>query len=451
MANYWESEIQPAGEQPEQNTTQNQLPPYDPDEAARRAQQNFAQESSSASPYAQKPLYGSPTNPPERPRKPRRHGAMVAVFAVCIVLSLCCGFFGAYAANRWFPVETAGEQEGQNSLIEAPLHTDTTSTQPVTSLSSVVDATKVSVVEITTESVTTSNFFGQYVTQGAGSGVIARADGYIITNNHVINGANNIKVTLYNGDTYDATIVGTDSKSDLAVIKIDANDLTPAVFGNSDDVKVGDYVIAIGNPLGSLGGTVTDGIVSALDREILVENQTMTLLQTSAAINPGNSGGGLFNTYGELIGIVNAKPTDSAAGSDSSIDGLGFAIPVDTVKEVVNEIINNGYVTGRPIMGLSVLEINDAQTAYQYGVDRYGVYIVSITEGLGADKAGLQVGDCIVSVNGNAVSSTSDVTTAIEEYAVGDTIEIQVIREGKMLTVDVELTENVPSENQNAG
>ncbi|MEG2083183.1 MAG: trypsin-like peptidase domain-containing protein, partial [Oscillospiraceae bacterium] len=248
---------------------------------------------------------------------------------------------------------------------------------------------------------------------------------------------------MTNGKQYDATLVGADAKTDLAVLKIDESGLTPAVMGNSNDVKVGDTVIAIGNPLGSLGGTVTDGIISALDREIQVLGQMMTLLQTNAAVNPGNSGGGLFNAYGELVGIVNAKPASDTGGA-SSIEGLGFAIPVDTVKEVAGQLIDSGYVTGRVMMGVSVLEISDQATARQYNVDRFGVYIVSITDGLGADKAGLKVGDCILSINDNVVEQTADVTKVLDEVNVGDRVAVQIIRNGKLMNFNVELSEYVP-------
>ena len=180
---------------------------------------------------------------------------------------------------------------------------DTSSVAGSTDTAKVVAAVENSVVEITTETVTTSTFFGQYVTQGAGSGVVVSADGYIVTNNHVVDGATNIKVTLANKTTYDATVVGTDEKTDIAVVKINASGLTPAVFGDSSQIVVGQDVIVIGNPLGSLGGSVTKGIVSALDRQVTIENQTMTLLQIDAAVNPGNSGGGAFDANGNLIGI----------------------------------------------------------------------------------------------------------------------------------------------------
>ncbi|MEG1650894.1 MAG: trypsin-like peptidase domain-containing protein [Oscillospiraceae bacterium] len=449
MANYWESDIQLPNQQADENNTVNPKPLYGASEPGKQAEPNRQSPYAGSSPYASQPLYGggySPTNPPEKPRRERKGGGFgVGLVAICAVLSLLCGFLGTVAGNRWFPPKEA--PGAGSSIVQAPSHELSSGSESDSSLSAVVAATKDSVVEITTESVTTSSIFGQYVTQGAGSGVIIRTDGYIVTNNHVASDASTINVTLSNGEKHVATLVGRDSKTDLAVIKIDASGLTPAVFGNTSDIKVGDAVIAIGNPLGSLGGTVTNGIISALDREILVQGQSMRLLQTSAAINPGNSGGGLFNVYGELVGIVNAKPNNSAlSGNDTSIDGLGFAIPVDTVKEVASQIIDNGYVTGRAVLGLSVLEINDPQTAQQYGVDRYGVYIVSITPNLGADKAGLKVGDCIVSVEDIVVSQTSDVTKLLDSYSVGDTVNVQLIREGKMISSKVVLSENVPTE-----
>ena len=226
------------------------------------------------------------------------------------------------------------------------------------------------------------------------------------------------------------------------MIKVEGATLQPVTFGNSDNLVVGDTAIAIGNPLGQLGGTVTNGIISALDREIELENQTMTLLQTNAAINPGNSGGGLFNDKGELIGLVVAKVAKSS--DSSSAEGLGFAIPVNVVKEVVQSIKDVGYVQGRPVLGVSVLDINSAQLAYQYGVNQYGVYIAGLTEGTYAEKSGLQVGDCIVAVEDTQVSSTTELKKILQGYKVGDTVSVIVSRKGKLATVKVKLSESVP-------
>ena len=254
----------------------------------------------------------------------------------------------------------------------------------------------------------------------------------------MVSGASQVTVRTSDGTEYPATVVGADSKTHIAVLKIEATGLTPAVVGDSDSLQVGEFTLAVGNPLGELGGTVTDGIISALDREVTVENQTMNLLQTNAAVSPGNSGGGLFNERGELIGIVNAK------SSGQNAEGLGFAIPVNTAIQVAEELINNGYVTGRPAMGVTVLSINDAQTAFQYGVNQAGVYVQSVNEGGAADKAGLQPGDRFVSIDGTAVNSTSDITGIIGEHAVGDTIEVQVVRGTQIVTANVTLEESTP-------
>lgn len=270
---------------------------------------------------------------------------------------------------------------------------------------------------------------------GAGSGVIISEDGYLITNNHVINGASTIQVRTSDGTTYDAVLVGTDSKTDVAVLKINASGLRPVTFGDSDNLNVGETAVAIGNPLGELGGTVTNGIISAKDRSITLDNQQMTLLQTNAAINPGNSGGGLFNSRGELIGMVVAK----SSGSD--VEGLGFAIPSNLVSKIAQELIANGYVTGRPALGVTVLSIENAQTAMQYGVSSLGVYITDVESGSAADKAGLQAGDRIISINNLVVESFADLSAALDNYAVGDTVEIMVSRGGSTVTVSLTLQE----------
>lgn len=308
------------------------------------------------------------------------------------------------------------------------------------SVAEVANLVSNSVVEITTESVANDMFMRQYVTEGAGSGVIISSDGYIATNNHVIEGASKIIVRLTDGKEYEAKLIGTDAQTDIAVIKLEGVTLEAVKIGDSSQLSVGDTAIAIGNPLGELGGTVTNGIISALDREIVLENQTMTLLQTNAAINPGNSGGGLFNDQGELIGLVVAK----SAGSN--IEGLGFAIPANVVKEVVNSIIDVGYVQGRPVLGVSVVNINSAQMAYQYGVSRMGVYIAGLTEGTKAEKSGLKVGDCIVAIGDTEITSTSDLTKILQNHKVGDQVKVTISRDGKLFSADVELSESKPTQ-----
>ncbi len=329
--------------------------------------------------------------------------------------------------------------ENQTIVYQSP-STITQTTNDPTTLSveaQVANAVSDSVVVITTETNVQSSFYQDYTAQAAGSGVIYSTNGYIITNNHVIEGATTIQVTLSNGETYPATLVGRDSRTDLAVIKIEKDGLTPATLGSSSNLVVGELAIAVGNPLGTLGGTVTNGIISATDREITLEDGiTRNLLQTNAEINEGNSGGGLFNSTGELIGIVVAK------SSGTNVEGIGFAIPVDDVKTVVEDIINEGYVTGRPALGVSVMSIEDYQTALSYGVDKYGVYIADIIENSAAQLAGLEVGDMIVGMNGQVVTSFDELSEIINENEVGDSVTIQIERNGQLLDIEATLQEN---------
>ena len=267
------------------------------------------------------------------------------------------------------------------------------------------------------------------------SGFIIDKDGYIITNNHVIDGASSIQVTLYNGKSYPATLVATDAQTDVAVIKIDETGLTPVSMGSMDQVSVGSLAVAIGNPLGTLSGTATDGIISALEREITIDGKSMTLIQTSASINPGNSGGGLFDQYGDLIGLVVAK----SSGSD--VEGLGFAIPVDKVESVAKSLIKNGYVEGRPAAGIQIQDLTDSSTAMQYGVSITGVYIMGVT-GDNAKKAGLQQGDMVYYIDDVKVTDSATLIKEIQKHKVGDTVTFTIVRGGDILKVDVQLEDS---------
>lgn len=281
-----------------------------------------------------------------------------------------------------------------------------------------------SVVEITT-SETLRN--GLVYESGAGSGVIVNQSGVIITNNHVVEGVTNISVRLTNGNVYEATLVATDGDSDIAILKIDPKEtLTVAVCGNSDTLVVGEEVLAIGNPLGVLGGTVTNGIVSALEREVTVEGETMTLLQHNAAISPGNSGGALFNMRGELIGIVNAKSSSTGA------EGLGFAIPINTVLEVYDDLIEFGYVKGRADHGLTI-------TTDRYYVFQGYLYIYSSRY---TDE--LQYGDRLLAIDGQTPTSIDEAYALLDQYEIGDKVEIAVARNGKQVNVSLEIREYVP-------
>lgn len=367
-------------------------------------------------------------NPTPKKKNNRLRFAAVIV-AICTIGSLVSGFLGSYIGNS-FSSSTLTTQSDGTVLYQSVSTTnvENAATEEL-SVADVAATVSDSVVEITTEVVTTNGRMGQLISEGAGSGVIISTDGYIVTNNHVIADAQTITVRLTDGNEYNAVLIGTDASTDVAVIRIEASNLQPAVMGDSSSLVVGQTAIAVGNPLGELGGTVTEGIISALDREITVDGETMSLLQTDTAINPGNSGGGLFNLYGELIGIVNAK----SSGSD--IEGLGFAIPINTAKTIIEEIISNGYVTGRVDTGLTVVDIQDTQTAMSYGVNKLGLYIAQST------SSSLQSGDIITEIDGNAVSNLSDYNSILNNYSVGDTIEITVTRSGRSMTFSLTLGE----------
>ena len=380
---------------------------------------------------ADAPVYSHDFTPEKtKPVKTRRKAGRGWLVVLCIILSLASGFGGAWTYSKFF-----GKEQVVISTVSENASTGSEVTVSGDDLTTIIARAKESVVEITTEIVKTGSFFSQSIATGAGSGVIIDSDGYIVTNYHVIEGASTVTVTTPDGTEYPAKVYGYDQENDVAVVKIDAHDLPVAVFADSSRLKVGERVFAIGNPLGSLGGTVTDGIVSALDRDITVEGQRMTLLQTSAAVNHGNSGGGLFNAKGELIGIVNAK----SSGED--VEGLGFAIPSNVVKDVITNILNNGgsIISSTPVMGITVAEIYDEDTLKEYNLSRYGVYILNVEEGYGAAKAGLKVYDCIVSVDNIAISKVDDLTSLLKTHEAGDVIKVQVIRGNRLMTFDVSL------------
>ncbi len=374
--------------------------------------------------------------------KPSRNIGIALIVVLCIVTSTAFGFGGAMLANN---LEPNSNHFGirNNSSDELKLSTTGTTLEKATggdlTIKEIVALNANSVVEIKTESVTTDSWMMQYVTQGAGSGVIISSDGYIVTNNHVIEGSNKISVTLKNGKSYEAKLTGRDDETDLAVIKINATGLTPVVYGNSNSLEVGDLAVVIGNPLGSLGGTVTAGIISALDRSITIEGKPMTLLQTDASINPGNSGGGLFNQNGELVGVVVAK----SAGSD--VEGLGFAIPVNKVKDIVQELADYGYVRGRIDTGLTFVDLTSMKNAIFYGVRNLGIYIKSVDTDL-AKSSGLQSGDMIYYIGETRITTASELTSSFDDYKVGDTVDITVVRDNEMKQLKLVLGEKTTSE-----
>lgn len=378
--------------------------------------------------------YESYGNQPSTPKSsPKRKGGKGSMFVTMALVALLAG--GVGGAGTYMAVG-AKTTQSTSTVTTAGIQTNATSPVTTGTVADVAATASSSVVEITTT--TTANgkgIFGQTIentSEGAGSGVIISEDGYIVTNNHVVEGAGTVKVRLTDGKEYDAEVVGVDSQTDLAVLKINASGLNAATFGDSNSLVVGQEVVAIGNPLGTLGGTVTDGIISATNRSITIENETMNLIQTTAAINPGNSGGGLFNSAGQLIGIVNAK------SSGTGIEGLGFAIPSNDVQEVVSEIIKNGYVTGRVKMGLSLVEVPDAQTAMMYGLDNLGVYIAE-------DSGDAQSADLIKKVDGQEVSSIAEIKSIIEKKSVGDKLTLTILRDGKEQNITLTLQEQTPT------
>ncbi len=269
----------------------------------------------------------------------------------------------------------------------------------------------------------------EMVEQGSGSGIIISTDGYIVTNQHVIDGAQEVSIILNTGDEITAQIIGQDVKTDLAVLKIDTDKtLTAAVLGDSTSVQVGELAVAIGNPMGQeFSGSVTAGIISAVNRTMTIENRTYNLLQTDAAINSGNSGGALINQYGEVIGINSVKL------SESGVEGMGFAIAISEAKPIIDDLMSNGYVTGRPLVGISVQET------------KYGLFVASVQENSGAADAGLQEGDLIISVDGQKVSSTTEINDLRDQKKPGDTMAFRVLRDGEQIDANVVLTESSSS------
>ena len=357
--------------------------------------------------------------------------------AVGLVLALLMGILGSAIGNSLFGKGSTTIYEGQreSSVIDVAK----VDTGKLMTPAEVYAANVNSTVGITTS--VTTNFWGFQTTSAAsGSGFILTGDGYVLTNYHVIESSNSISVTLYDGKSYDAVLIGYDESSDIAVLKIDAEGLTPVVLGDSDNLNVGDSVVAIGNPLGELTFSLTSGAVSALNREITLSNSvTMNLIQTDCAINSGNSGGALFNLYGEVIGITNAKY--SGSGSGASIDNIGFAIPINHVRGIVESIIENGYVA-KPYIGVNVSDVSEETMGYGLPA---GAAVKAVSEDSPAEKAGLQVNDIITAVNGKEISGRTGLSEAVSAASVGDTLTLTVYRQGNTISVDVTVGEQIQS------
>ena len=350
---------------------------------------------------------------------------------VLVISSLLMGIAGGFVVGSLFVVDVEPGPEDTTiikiSKSEAPVEVDVVvdnTGHKALSIAQVAELVADAVVEVRTSSVVRDSFFGNYVKSGAGSGVvIAQSDeyAYIVTSYHVVEGVNEVVVITTDGSEYKAEYLDGDPTMDIAMLRIMPDIQFPSItIGSSSVMKVGEEVVAIGNPLGELGGTVTNGIVSALDRHVEVDGTTMVLMQTNAAVNPGNSGGGLFNMAGELIGIVNAK--ESATG----VEGLGFAVPIDRVYDVLVEIIENKYIRGRATLEIEVSYVSSSYAAYkQFGVPYTGIYVTK--SGVGT----IEVGDYIASINDELVRDSAGYAAAISNLEVGDVAVIELYRVSK--------------------
>lgn len=372
----------------------------------------------------------------DTPVQPKKHhggvGRVVALILSCAVISAACGFGGAILAQN-------GSRTGKTTVQQSNRTATTVNVkkvdgQTLMSPAEVYASTVNSVVSINCSAVSTNIFGQQTESASSGSGFIYTADGYIVTNQHVVANASSINVTLYNGDTYPATLVGSDSDYDVAVLKIDAKDLPAVTLGSSTDVNVGDTVLAIGNPLGELTFSMSQGIVSCVNRAINVEGTPFNMIQVDASINPGNSGGPLMNLYGEVVGIVSAKYSSYA---DTTVEGLGFAIPINDVQSIIKDIIENGSVGNKAYMAITAGTMTQ-QMAAQYKINATeGVFVYSVEDGGAGDKAGLKLGDVITKLNDTQITSMEDLSAAKKGFKAGDTVTLTVLRDGKEITTQL--------------
>lgn len=372
----------------------------------------------------------------DTPVQPKKHhggvGRVVALILSCAVISAACGFGGAILAQNGSSTGKTTVQ--QSNRTATTVNVKKVDGQTLMSPSEVYASTVNSVVSINCSAVSTNIFGQQTESASSGSGFIYTADGYIVTNQHVVANASSINVTLYNGDTYPATLVGSDSDYDVAVLKIDAKDLPAVTLGSSTDVNVGDTVLAIGNPLGELTFSMSQGIVSCVNRAINVEGTPFNMIQVDASINPGNSGGPLMNLYGEVVGIVSAKYSSYA---NTTVEGLGFAIPINDVQSIIKDIMENGSVGNKAYMAITAGTMTQ-QMAAQYKINATeGVFVYSVEDGGAGDKAGLKLGDVITKLNDTQITSMEDLSAAKKGFKAGDTVTLTVLRDGKEITTQL--------------
>lgn len=372
----------------------------------------------------------------DTPVQPKKHhggvGRVVALLLSCAVISAACGFGGAILAQN--SSRTGKTTVQQSNRTAATVNVKKVDGQTLMSPAEVYASTVNSVVSINCSAVSTNIFGQQTESASSGSGFIYTADGYIVTNQHVVANASSINVTLYNGDTYPATLVGSDSDYDVAVLKIDAKDLPAVTLGSSTDVNVGDTVLAIGNPLGELTFSMSQGIVSCVNRAINVEGTPFNMIQVDASINPGNSGGPLMNLYGEVVGIVSAKYSSYA---NTTVEGLGFAIPINDVQSIIKDIIENGSVGNKAYMAITAGTMTQ-QMAAQYKINATeGVFVYSVEDGGAGDKAGLKLGDVITKLNDTQITSMEDLSAAKKGFKAGDIVTLTVLRDGQEITTQL--------------
>ena len=394
------------------------------------------------------PAGPGPESPGKRPGRFTKRA--IALLLACVVVGGAAGAGGAAAYQQFAKPDTVVYQ-GERPTVDVDTVANSNGGQPMTP-EQLYAANLASCVGITV-STTSVNIFAQTTTSAAsGSGFVLTQDGYIVTNYHVIEDAVDdssvsIEVSFADGAQYTATLVGGEQDNDVAVLKIDATGLQPVTLGDSEQLVVGETVYTIGNPLGELTYSLSNGLVSALDRLITTsstnqttgqtETTTLNVLQTNCDINPGNSGGPLFDSYGNVVGIVTAKYTQTSSGV--SAEGLGFALPINDVKEIINDLIEHGYVTGKPYLGIQVQDVSDE--AQRYGISA-GAAVLYVADGSCAQEAGLQVNDIIVAIDDTAIDSSSALTAALSSnYKAGDTVTLTVIRNQQQVQLSVTLDE----------
>ena len=397
--------------------------------------------------YTAEPQQSQYTNPytPEPPKPQKKKGSAGKVIALALCCSLIGGVLGAVGGILASQASQPDKSGSNTSILEgqrenAVIDINQIDTSKQMTPAEVYAANVNSTVGITTS--ITTNFWGYQTTSAAsGSGFIYSADGYILTNYHVIEDSNSITVSFYDGTSASAALIGYDESNDIAVLKVETENLTPVILGDSDNLNVGDSVLAIGNPLGELTFSLTAGAISAKDRQVtLSSNVTMNLMQTDCAINSGNSGGALFNLFGEVIGITNTKYSTSSS-SEASIDNIGFAIPINHIRPIVDSIIEKGYIS-KPYIGVSVTDVS--QETQSYGLPQ-GAAVKAVVENSPAAAAGLQVNDIITQVDSTAIAGSSDIVSIVGKCQVGQVLKLTVYRQGATIELEITVGEQIQS------